>query len=277
MVSSILVAVDGTPAAESALAWATELVAHEHEKGHDVSAALLNIYEPHERSGIEGFGMLQSHEELRQANALLDEMVEHEPGAEIFERLVSTGRIADAILDEARTRNADLIVVGTRHEGAVRQSLLGSVSQQVAAQRDRPVAIVPAESCVMKELSVVGYDGSPGARSAIRWALENLAGDVRVVRVVPNEDAIIEARESIAALLPALGPSAAGRVLAEVVVGEPIDVLTNSDRETPQIIVGARSDKNSEEGIWGSTTTHLLAETTRPVIVVPPEPWAQSS
>jgi nucleotide-binding universal stress UspA family protein len=273
MVSSILVAVDGSPAAESALTWAAELVAHEHEKGNVVAAALVNIYEPHDRSGIEGFGMLQSHEELRQANALLDRMVENEPGAESFERLVDTGAPADAVLEEARDRNADLIVVGTRHQGAVRQSLLGSVSQQIAAERERPVAVVPAGSTTVNELSVVGYDGSAGARAAIRWALENLAGEVRVVRVVATPDEVIEARESIAALLPALGPIAAGRVIAEVVVGEPIDVLMHRDRETPQIIVGARSDKDRAEGIWGSTTTHLLAETNRPVIVVPPEPW----
>lgn len=270
MVRNLLVAVDGSQAAASALKWAADLVDHAHKDGQEIKAAAINIQKPAKEMAVDGVGVISPTVGAAQ---LIKEMVAHFGAVEDFEPIVATGPVAETILAAAHERHCDLIVVGTRRLGRDRQALMSSVSQALAAKGERPVAVVPAGSEPLGELTVVGYDGSAGARAAIRWALENCEGDLRIVRSVTDHDEQIIARESIIALLPALGADAVGRVIAEVAVGDPAVVLTDSDRKAPQLVLGARNEKAVGESLWGSVTTQILADTTRPVIVVPPEPW----
>lgn len=270
MVHNILIAVDDTPSARVALEWAQQLVAHQRSAGHPVEATILNVIDGRTHEGVDGFGYAPDHEELR-AEKFLNELLE--PGESDIDVLVRAGNVASTILEAAKADGTDLIVVGTRHEGTIRQAMMGSVSQSLAAARERPVAVVPEESIIGTDRTVVGYDGSPGSRAALRWALANCEGAIRVVRAVSLEDESIEAHESLVALLPALGPDAAGRVCSEVVVGDPVTVLADAYRNEPQIIVGARTNTDAKDAIWGSTTTNVLANTTRPVVVVPPGMW----
>lgn len=52
------------------------------------------------------------------------------------------GGVADGILDTAAKRKADLIVMGSRGSGAIKGTLLGSVSMKVLAGTSVPVTIV---------------------------------------------------------------------------------------------------------------------------------------
>jgi nucleotide-binding universal stress UspA family protein len=51
------------------------------------------------------------------------------------------GSPAKAILELARSRDADLIVVGSRGLGAIKGALLGSVSSEIVHHADRPVLV----------------------------------------------------------------------------------------------------------------------------------------
>src|SRR5262249_50314972 len=63
-----------------------------------------------------------------------------EAGIEI-RSIVREGNPVDVLLDESK--NADLLVVGTRGLGGFKELLLGSVSQQCAPHASCPVVIVP--------------------------------------------------------------------------------------------------------------------------------------
>ena len=57
------------------------------------------------------------------------------------------GSPAEAVLEFARSRDVDLIVVGSRGLGTVRGALLGSVSSEIVHHADRPV-LVARPHCV---------------------------------------------------------------------------------------------------------------------------------
>jgi nucleotide-binding universal stress UspA family protein len=52
------------------------------------------------------------------------------------------GDAAERILDLARSRDVDLIVIGSRGLGAVVSAIVGSVSRRVLRDADRPVLVV---------------------------------------------------------------------------------------------------------------------------------------
>ena len=59
---------------------------------------------------------------------------------------VVEGDPVDVILELARVRDVDLIVVGSRGLGAVRGLVLGSVSNAILHQADRPVLVAKGHS-----------------------------------------------------------------------------------------------------------------------------------
>jgi nucleotide-binding universal stress UspA family protein len=58
-----------------------------------------------------------------------------------WEAEILDGDPADCILELARARGADLIVVGSRGRGAITEALLGSVSNEIVHKADRPVLV----------------------------------------------------------------------------------------------------------------------------------------
>ena len=63
-------------------------------------------------------------------------------GARNVTARVCAGDIADEILDIAEAENADILVMGRRGLGRMREALLGSVSQKVLHHADCTVVIV---------------------------------------------------------------------------------------------------------------------------------------
>jgi len=51
--------------------------------------------------------------------------------------------VADAVLDEARRQDADLVVVGTRPRGWLQQLLAESVARQIVDRSTRSVLVAP--------------------------------------------------------------------------------------------------------------------------------------
>lgn len=83
----------------------------------------------------------------------------------VIEPVLTRGRPASAILDEARSMPADLIVVGHRGHGRWEEILLGSVSSEVVDHAPCPVLVARDE-----RLGPILFadDGSPSARMAER-------------------------------------------------------------------------------------------------------------
>ena len=101
-------------------------------------------------SGIEGFSPVVSadlgdlrHTAALALDAVIFEVAPHPVGV-VIERHVSEGAPATVLVDESR--QADLLVVGSRGHGGFAGLLLGSVGQQCAQHAACPVVIVHAKA-----------------------------------------------------------------------------------------------------------------------------------
>jgi nucleotide-binding universal stress UspA family protein len=133
----ILVATDGSENSRHALDEAVELAA-------TAGAKLTVVYVRHAPLPVLGDPVYQRalSADMRHANetVAIATGVAHSAGVEA-EGEVLEGDPAKRILELARLRDADLIVVGSRGRGSVASTLLGSVSHDVVHHADRPVLV----------------------------------------------------------------------------------------------------------------------------------------
>jgi nucleotide-binding universal stress UspA family protein len=143
--NSIVVGVDHSPGAKAALVFAEE---EARLRGARLRAVHAWQYGYIGYTGLEG-GMPVLGGDISDlhaaAEAALDASVREalpDSGVEIEQRAIQ-GVAAGVLVDESR--DADLLVVGSRGHGGFTQLLLGSVSQQCAHHAECPVVIVRAK------------------------------------------------------------------------------------------------------------------------------------
>jgi nucleotide-binding universal stress UspA family protein len=133
----ILIATDGSAGGHEAVEYGLDLARSSHS-----SATVIYVRRaPRPLVGDPFYGRELS-EELRRANDAVDHALRAAADkgvgadAEILE-----GDPATQIIEFARLRDADLIVVGSRNRGPLLAALLGSVSREVLTHADRPVLV----------------------------------------------------------------------------------------------------------------------------------------
>ncbi len=142
----IVVGVDGSEGSRAALRFALEEAAL---RGAEVDAVATWQAPPYAYTGVAVAPPVLDLSES--AEAALDEAVTQERAAldghtaeVVVNQVVVHGAAAPVLIE--RSREADLLVVGSRGFGGFRGLLLGSVSHQCASHAHCPVVVVPAGS-----------------------------------------------------------------------------------------------------------------------------------
>jgi nucleotide-binding universal stress UspA family protein len=133
----IVIAYDGSDGSREALEQGVELA-------RTAGAVATLVYVRHAPLSIVGdpFYDRALSRELRRGRDVLDEARAYAADAGVAaESELLEGRPAEQILELARLRGADLVVVGSRGRSAVAEAVLGSVSQAVVHGADRPVLV----------------------------------------------------------------------------------------------------------------------------------------
>src|SRR3954449_3566594 len=145
MYGSIVVGTDGSDTAKEAVRQASELA-----KAVGASVLLVSAYEPvpesrlrHERTEVpeDVSWMVNPREDVQ---AVLDGEADgiRKAGISEVETFAREGDPADAILDVAEEKNADLIVVGNKGMTGAKRFLLGSVPNKVSHHAPCSVLII---------------------------------------------------------------------------------------------------------------------------------------
>ena len=180
MAVRLLIAFDGSAAAEAAVTTAGRLFAEAHGR-------LLTVIESTPGPAqVQAFSFRLDPEIVkRDLDALARELLDD--GGDVAARGVQIGETvglklepsvitragseSQTILAEADAIDADVVVCGSRGRGAVSRSLLGSTSTGVLHHATRPVLVVPADpGGAIEGPTVIAYDGSDGARAALAVA-----------------------------------------------------------------------------------------------------------
>jgi nucleotide-binding universal stress UspA family protein len=141
MFKKILLAVDGSDDSQQASKMAGELARRDGAEVivvHAFPSVPRYLGDPPQEEMIKDF--TSTGQEIAQEAADVVEGDDVEVVLEVLE-----GSPAETILEVAKTRQPDLIVMGSRGQGDLSSLLLGSVSHRVLAHAEPPVLVVKAE------------------------------------------------------------------------------------------------------------------------------------
>ena len=143
MWKKILVAIDGSAPSLHALEVAAGMAVQ-----NNAELTVLSVVPPIPSMGLEGetpqlTGYTDTIEESikKMVTSKVKEVEERHPGLEVVP-IVMTGSPSRKIVEAARAREVDLVVLGNRGTGGILNWMLGSVSKQVTDACTVPVLVV---------------------------------------------------------------------------------------------------------------------------------------
>lgn len=291
VIQGIVVGVDGSDQALCALKWAVKEAKRRGSVLNIVTAYTIPVFAASSMDA--GYATLDdqlirngAEEVVRQARATItDEDV-------TIRTYIESGDPSGVLLD--LSRQAELIVVGTRGRGGFVGRLLGSVSSALPAHAKCPTVVVPL--CVAKRSDddpeiqdriVVGVDGSDRARMAVLVAAELAAArglSMRIVcalapvsgalawmpATVDQEAVAADVRHQMTigkAWLQSYFPDL--EIDIDVLEGAPVEILIRESQTARLLVTGSRGRGGFAGMLLGSTSQGVLHHSKGPVMVVP--------
>jgi nucleotide-binding universal stress UspA family protein len=279
MIKSILVCTDGSPHGDVAADYAVYLT-------QKLKARLLALHVLDSRMlegplmadisgwvGAQPYGaQLQQFRDLMQQKG---EAVIHafnsrcEAAGVAAETWIKMGHPPRVILEEEA--RAELLVMGQKGEHATWiGDMMGSNVERVVRHSVKPCLVTPDTFRPVSRI-LAAYDGSSHASQALREATElalALQVELIVLTVFENEDR--ERAEQISSDAKELVKAHDCKALGLVIKGRAAATILESarDENCSLIVLGAYGHTRIREMILGSTTTHVIARSRVPVMLV---------
>lgn len=189
---------------------------------------------------------------------------------------------ARAILETARRREADLIVMGTHGRSGLSRVMLGSVTERVLRESDRPVLTIRYKADVSSGSPVsirhllcpVNY--TPIARKALQHAVslaQCFGAELTVVHVLEDEAPKASDREALARLCEWVPEDARSHCHVKELVrrGDAAEQIIETARAlgSDLIVLGAQHKRFFDTTVIGTTTVRVTRHAPCPVLVIP--------
>lgn len=215
-------------------------------------------------------------------------MVAGEFGIDV-ESILCEGEPPEVILDVAKGKNADLIVLGTYGRKGLNRLLMGSVTSGVIADAPTDVLIVkkPCTECTGEYRSIlVPFDGSDFSKRAINRACQIASQDnstVTALYIIPRyeemvnfyktesiRNSLIKEAEKIVGAARDFAALQGIVVRTQVSEGHASDSIVDiaKDQKHDLIVMGSHGYRGVDRAIMGSTTERVIMNANCPILVV---------
>ncbi|TCN29628.1 nucleotide-binding universal stress UspA family protein [Kribbella orskensis] len=263
----IVVGVNGSAEAESAIGWAAAEAAARGAELRLVHAFVWPMFPVPLGASDVAPGLRAMADKIVAESLELARKIE--PALPITAERID-GFPSPVLLAESRT--ADLVVIGCRELGAALGLLAGSTGLDLAAHAHCPAVIVRLNEAEPAGVRVVvGYDGSPAADAALDVGLAYARTHGLVVRVVsvdlPHHDRQRLSHHDLAAAVQRHGDGSVTELIH--VTGHPAEELVRWSADAQLIVVGSRGRGGFTGLLLGSVSQAVLHHADCPVAVVP--------
>ncbi|ADH93303.1 universal stress protein [Arcanobacterium haemolyticum] len=285
----VVVGIDGSPAAQSALTWAHAQAKARGARLHLVCAYELPSYAPEFLPtsgasipvGDSGFLYKAAEDMIRAAADSLDGQ-----GVDVTWSL-EFGDPTEVLVE--MSKRVALVVVGGREasSNSLADRLLRTVSSAVPSNACCPTVVVPAgksaDDLPVKHI-VVGVDGSAHAKTALQravWEADRWGAKLSIVATVNTaaatwipadtfrDDFLEEVADSVRVQLAEVDEGREIDVDIHAIEGNPAQVLVEFSKEVDLLVIGTRGRGGFAGLLLGSTSQSVLAITECPTMVVP--------
>lgn len=283
----IVVAVDGSPASDDAVLWA----AAECRLRGDAPVTLVHVITP--AVGNWPVEALVMNEEWYEEDALkiLDhsrKLLEAALGEQSSAATVQTEVLRDNVVGALSdcSREAQLVVLGSRGLGSIARRLLGSVSSGLIHHAQCPVVVVHhyTEKPDAAAPIMVGVEGSPTSDAAVAFAFDAASRrgvDVVAVHAWTDVGAFpafmdwdlveVQAHEILAERLAGYQEQYPDvHVVRRVLCDRPAHWLVEGSKQVQLVVVGSRGRGGFAGLRLGSVASAVAQQSFAPVAVVPP-------
>jgi nucleotide-binding universal stress UspA family protein len=266
----ILLSTDGTEHSEGAIREAINFAAKCSSK---IYACMTHVSNPeYETIGSNYFKM-----EMDAANKHLDSIktrAEKEGlSCEIIFREATSA--AQAIVEEAAAKEADIIAIGRHGYQGIAKLLMGDVAAKVISDAHCKVLVVPKAAHIGYKKIMVATDGSPHAVTAVNEAIaiaQKTGSQLIVLSAIFNESELEEAKNNTnMALEMAQKEDISAEALTPT--GKPSNVIveTASGRGVDLIVMGTYGKTGIKKLLMGSSTEKVIGSAGCAVLVVKSE------
>lgn len=197
---------------------------------------------------------------------------------------IERGRPAETLLTVAAEDDSDAILVGSRGEDGLLGALLGRTPQQLLARAPCSVMLFPDQGLGLPRSVLVGVDGSPESRHALRLAealavalsakltLLHVHNPLLSVAAGAGEQTALALRREAERTLHAERSTVAApldAVEAEMLEGDPRQQLLDASEREPQamLVLGSRGRGGFAGLLLGSTAAWVATHARCPVLV----------
>lgn len=282
----VIVGVDGSPASDTAVAWA----AHDAAM-RGVPLTLVHVENPNGPTWsqilileqVRGWQQAEGHNVLANAFKIAHDAIGENAGIHINGELLFAATVPKLI---ELSKDADLVVVGTDGRGALTRGMLGSVSSGLVRHAHCPVAVIheqqsssplPGDGPVL-----VGIDDSASSELATKIAFDEAsrrhvglvalhAWSNRELVELPGIDWVKVKAEEERLLSEALAgwqeryPDVV--VTKSLVCDAPSRALVDASHSAQLVVVGSHNRSLAGRVVLGSVSNALVQSARRPVIV----------